>query len=124
MAVFTRYAKVVDAEGKQLSVREALALVNQVLDEVLAEQEGDFDADSRFAIALFEQMGVADGEFGVADVLARAKVTSVGRLAEVAPSFQKAARSDFSGPANYLPIGTLRPRDSQATTMSALGFRP
>ncbi len=51
MAIFTRYAKVVDAEGKPLSVREALALINQVLDEVLAEQEGDFDAESRFAIA-------------------------------------------------------------------------
>ncbi|MGP0091042.1 MAG: hypothetical protein ACLPKB_13945 [Xanthobacteraceae bacterium] len=82
MAVFTRYAKVVDAAGKTLSVREALALINQVLDEVLAEQEGDFDADSRFAIAWFEQFGFAEGEFGVADVLARAKVTSVAGLAE------------------------------------------
>jgi putative DNA methylase len=82
MAVYTRYAKVVDAEGKALSVREALALINQTLDEVLAEQEGDFDADSRFAIAWFEQFGFAEGEFGVADVLARAKVTSVAGLAE------------------------------------------
>lgn len=82
MAVFTRYAKVIDAAGKTLSVREALALINQVLDEVLAEQEGDFDADSRFAIAWFEQFGFAEGEFGVADVLARAKVTSVAGLAE------------------------------------------
>ncbi len=82
MAVFTRYAKVVDAEGKTLSVREALALINAVLDEVLTEQEGDFDADSRFAIAWFEQFGFAEGEFGIADVLARAKVTSVAGLAE------------------------------------------
>ncbi|EQD74827.1 hypothetical protein B1A_04281, partial [mine drainage metagenome] len=43
MAVYTRYAKVLDAEGKPLSVREALALINQTLDEALAEQEGDFD---------------------------------------------------------------------------------
>jgi putative DNA methylase len=80
MAVFTRYGKVLDAEGRPLTVREALALINQVLDETLAEQEGDFDADSRFAIAWFEQHGFAEGEFGVADVLARAKNTSVDGL--------------------------------------------
>jgi putative DNA methylase len=82
MAVFTRFEAVIDAEGRSLSVREALALINQVLDEVLAEQEGDFDADSRFAIAWFEQSGFAEGEFGVADVLARAKVTSVQGLVQ------------------------------------------
>jgi putative DNA methylase len=82
MGVYTRYAKVLDAEGKPVPVREALALINQVLDETLAEQEGDFDADSRFAIAWFEQQGFDEGEFGVADVLARAKVTSVSGLAE------------------------------------------
>jgi putative DNA methylase len=77
MAVYTRFAKVLDAEGKPVPVRDALALINQVLDETLAEQEGDFDADSRFAIAWFEQHGFAEGEFGVADVLARAKNTAV-----------------------------------------------
>jgi putative DNA methylase len=80
MGVYTRYTKVLDAEGKVVSVREALALINQVLDETLAEQEGDFDADSRFALAWFEQQGFAEGEFGVADVLARAKNTSVDGL--------------------------------------------
>jgi putative DNA methylase len=80
MAVYTRYSKVLDAEGKPLRVRDALALINQVLDETLAEQEGDFDADSRFALAWFEQHGFAEGEFGVADVLARAKNTSVQGL--------------------------------------------
>jgi putative DNA methylase len=82
MAVYTRYAKVVDAEGNSVTVREALALINQTLDEVLAEQEGDFDADSRWAVAWFEQMGFDEGEFGVADVLARAKVTAVSSLAD------------------------------------------
>ena len=67
MAVYTRYAKVLDAEGKSLSVREALALINQTLDEALAEQEGDFDADSRWALAWFEQSGFAEGEYGVAE---------------------------------------------------------
>ena len=71
MAVFTRYEKVLDAEGKPLSVREALALINQTLDEVLAEQEGDFDADSRWALAWFEQSGFAEGEYGVAETFSK-----------------------------------------------------
>jgi putative DNA methylase len=82
MAVYTRYAKVLDAEGKPVPVREALALINQVLDEVLAEQEGDFDADSRWALAWFEQHGFEPGEFGVAETLSKAKNTSIDGLAE------------------------------------------
>ena len=56
MAVYTRYAKVLDAEGKDVPVRDALALINQVLDEVLTEQECDFDADSRFALSCSSSM--------------------------------------------------------------------
>jgi putative DNA methylase len=82
MAIFTRYSKVLDAEGKQVSVREALALINQTLDEVLAEQEGDFDADTRWALVWFEQHGFAEGEFGVAEQLSKAKNTSVQGLTE------------------------------------------
>jgi putative DNA methylase len=82
MAVFTTFAKVLDTEGKPLTVRDALAAINKVLDEALAEQEGDLDADSRFALAWFEQYGFGEGEFGVADVLARAKVTAVDGLVE------------------------------------------
>jgi len=77
MAIFTRYARVLDAGGKPLTVREALALINQTLDEALAEQEGDFDADSRWALAWFEQLGFAEGEYGVAEVLSKAKATSI-----------------------------------------------
>ncbi len=82
MAVYTRYAKVLDVEGKPLSVREALALINQTLDEALAEQEGDFDADTRWALAWFEQSGFAEGEYGVAETLSKAKNTSVQGLAD------------------------------------------
>ena len=80
MAVFTRYAKVLDAAGKAMSVREALALINQALDEALAEQEGDFDADTRWALAWFEQHGFAEGEYGVAETLSKAKNTSVAGM--------------------------------------------
>lgn len=62
-----------DAEGQPLTVRAALALINQVLDEALAEQEGDFDADTRWALAWFEQMGFAEGEFGVAEQLSKSR---------------------------------------------------
>ncbi len=82
MAVYTRYAKVLDAEGQPLSVRAALALINQTLDEALAEQEGDFDADTRWALTWFEQMGFDEGEFGVATVLAQAKATGMDGLVE------------------------------------------
>ena len=82
MAVYTRYARVLDAAGKPVSVREALALINYTLDETLAEQEGDFDADSRWALAFFEQHGFGSGEYGVAETLSKAKNTSVGGLVE------------------------------------------
>jgi putative DNA methylase len=82
MAVYTRYARVLDAEGKPLSVREALALINQTLDEALAEQEGDFDADSRWALTWFEQSGFEDGEYGVAEQLSKSKNTSVAGMVE------------------------------------------
>src|SRR5207244_4328740 len=81
MAVYTRYSKVLDAEGKPLTVREALALINQTLDEALAEQEGDFDADTRWALTWFEHSGFADGEYGVAEQLSKSKNTSVQAMA-------------------------------------------
>ena len=64
MSVYTRYARVVDAGGNALSVREALSLINQMLDEVLAQQESDFDADSRWALVWFGEHGFEDGSFG------------------------------------------------------------
>ena len=82
MAVYTRYAKVLDAEGNALSVREALVLINQTLDETLAQQEGDFDADSRWALAWFEQSGFAEGDYGIAETLSKAKNTSVDGMVE------------------------------------------
>ena len=82
MAVYTRYAKVLDAEGKPVSVRDALALINQTLDETLAEQEGEFDADTRWALAWFEQQGFGEGEYGVAEMLSKAKNTSIAGIAQ------------------------------------------
>lgn len=82
VAVYTRFSQVIDAAGNRLSVREALALVNQVLDEVLAEQEGDFDPETRWALAWFEQQAFNEGDYGVADTLSKAKNTSVAGMVE------------------------------------------
>ena len=114
MAVYTRYAKVLDATGNPVSVREALALINQTLDEVLAEQEGDFDADSRWALAWFEQHGFEAGEYGVAETLSKAKNTSVGGLAEAGIVESKAGRARLLKPAE-LPADWDPMHDSRLT---------
>lgn len=80
MAVFSGYSRVVEADGSPMSVRAALGLINQALDEILAEQEGEFDADTRWSIAWFEQFGSQTGEFGVAETLSKAKGTSVNGM--------------------------------------------
>jgi putative DNA methylase len=72
---------VLEPNGERLPVRTALQLINYELDAYLAEQEGTMDQDSRFAVAWFEQFGFKEGGFGQADVLARAKNTSVEGLA-------------------------------------------
>ena len=80
MAVFTRHSEVLNADGSRMSVGDALALINATLDEVLAEQEGDFDADTRWAVTWSEQFGYDEGEYGVAEQLSKAKNTSVDGL--------------------------------------------
>jgi putative DNA methylase len=100
MAVYTRYAKVLDAEGKALTVREALALINQTLDEALAEQEGDFDADSRWALTWFEQSGFDEGEYGVAEQLSKSKNTSVAGMVEAGILESKRGKVRLLAPAD------------------------
>lgn len=82
MAVFTRYTKVMETDGRPMSVRTALGLINQALDEVLAEQEAEFDSDTRWALAWFEQFGMEEGAFGVAETLSKAKNTAINGLVE------------------------------------------
>ncbi len=80
MAVFSRYDGVLEPDGSKMTVRSALARINEILDQVLNEQEGDFDATTRFALAWYRQHGYAVGTFGDADNLARARNTSVDLL--------------------------------------------
>ena len=103
MAVYTRYAKVLDAEGKALSVREALVLINQTLDETLVQQEGDFDADSRWALAWFEQFGFDEGEYGIAEILSKAKNTSVTGMVDAGILASKAGKVRLLRPEELPP---------------------
>lgn len=115
MAVFTRYSEVKDLEGRTLTVGEALALINEVLDECLAEQEGDFDADSRWAVAWYEQQGFAEGDFGIADTLSKAKNTSVGGLTDAGVVASKAGKVRLLTPAE-LPDDWSPSTDPRLTT--------
>src|SRR5439155_15860670 len=80
MGIFSGYTRVLEADGSTMGVRTALALINRTLDEILADQEGDFDSDSRFALTWFEEVGTDEDDYGRADVLARAKDTSVAGM--------------------------------------------
>jgi len=82
MAVFSRYAKVLETGGDRMGVRTALALINQVLDEVLAEQEGEYDAHTRWCIKWFEQYAHAEGPYGDAETLCKAMAVGVNGLVE------------------------------------------
>lgn len=81
MAVYSRFSKVLEADGSPMSVRSALQIINQELDLYFAEQDGELDRDSRFCVDLFSQYAFNEVKFGEADVLARAKNTSVDKLA-------------------------------------------
>lgn len=81
MAVFSRYSRILESDGKSMTVRTALQLINQTLDETLAEQEGDFDPETAWAVAWFEQFAFNDGPFGDAETLSKAKNTALNALA-------------------------------------------
>ena len=76
MAIFTRYARVLEADGSPMPVRSALVEINRTLDETLARQEGDLDPDTRFCVAWYEQYGIGERAYGEAEVLFSAKNTS------------------------------------------------
>jgi putative DNA methylase len=82
MAVFSRYSRVIEPSGEPMRVRTALGIINSVLDEVLAEQEGEFDADTRWAVKWFEQHGFEEASYGIAEVLAKATNSAVNALVD------------------------------------------
>ena len=82
MAIYSRYRQVLEADGTLMPVRTALAFINQVVDEYLADQDGAYDADTRWALAWFEQHAFNEGVYGDAETLATAKNISVQGLVE------------------------------------------
>ncbi len=82
IGIFSRHAKVLEADGSSMSVRTALQLINEALDEFLSEAEGELDADTRFAVTWFESHGYETGLFGEAETLAKARNVSVAGVAD------------------------------------------
>ena len=119
MAVFSRYAKVIETDGSPMTVRSALARINEILDQVLNEQEGDFDATTRFAIAWYRQHGYGTGKFGDADDLARARNTSVETMDRDGILTSAAGKVTLLSPANC-PTTTTSPRTSEISAWEVL----
>ncbi|MDO8432080.1 MAG: hypothetical protein Q7S58_06670 [Candidatus Binatus sp.] len=97
MAVFSRYSKVLETDGSAMTVRAALGLINHALDEVLAEQEGEYDAETRWAVAWFEQFGMTEGKFGDAETLSKAKDTAVNAMRDAGIVESKAGKVRLIG---------------------------
>jgi putative DNA methylase len=83
MAIFSRHRRVLESDGSSMKIRTALGLINQALDEVLSEQESDCDAETRWALAWFEQHQFDEGPFDDANTLANAKALSVDGLRNI-----------------------------------------
>jgi putative DNA methylase len=113
MTVFSRHAKVVEADGSAMTVQTALRLINVVLDEALAEQDAHLDAETRWALAWFQQHGLRPGPFGLAETLSKAKNTAVdglvatGIVASRAGTVRLLDRDEL--PARWDPAGGRRP---------------
>lgn len=101
MAIFSSANAVLNADDSPMSVREALIEINAALDEYLSQDEGDLDADSRFALTFFESFGYSERDFGDAEGLAKARNLSVegvaraGILRSVAGKVQLLQRSEL-----------------------------
>lgn len=80
ISVFSRYSRVREADGSDMNVKDALLLINATLDEVIGDQESDFDPDTRFAVKWYRQYGWKEENSGIADQLARSSDTTIGGL--------------------------------------------
>lgn len=90
MGVFSRYRQVLEADGKPMSVRSALQVINEEIDLYFNEQVGDLDAASRFCVDLYTQSAYNDIKYGEAEVLANAKGTSIPMMASHGVLYAKA----------------------------------
>lgn len=119
MAVFSRCKQVLEADGSPMTVRTALALINQALDEYLSEQEGEYDADTRWALAWYEQYGFNEGPYGEAETLSRAKNTSVDGLAQAGIVHARAGKVRLLR-REELPVDWQPAKDNRPTVWEAV----
>ena len=113
MAVFTRYAGVLEADDSPMTVRMALALINAELDRILSAQDADYDPWTRFAITWFETKGMDPGPYGDAETLATARGVAVegvvrAGIAEAAAAKVRLLRREELDPA-WSPETAARP---------------
>jgi len=95
MAIFSRYTAVLDADGSPMPVKTALQLINRFL------ADDDFDPDTQFCLRWFEQHRWEAGQFGEADVLARAKGTSVEGVKQSGVISASSGKVQLVRPAEY-----------------------
>ena len=107
MAVFSRYARVNEPDGERMRVRAALSLINQVLDENLAQLEGNVSADTRWCVEWYKQHGFEEGPFGTAETLSKGTDTGIDVLARAEVLKSRGGRvkllSVLEMPENYDP---------------------
>jgi putative DNA methylase len=97
MAIFSKHSAVLEADGSPMTVHSALLAINRML----IEGGDDFDSDTQFCLSWFDQLGWAAGEFGQADVLARAKGTSVERVRDAGVAEAGCGKVRLLKPAEY-----------------------
>jgi putative DNA methylase len=118
MAIFSRYAKVLESDGSPMRVRTALQLINQTLDEFLTEQEGEFDTDTRWALSWFEQYQFNEGQFGDAETLSKAKNTSIKGMVDAGILIARAGKVQLI-PREVLPDNWNPAKDSRIPVWEA-----
>ena len=101
MAVFTRFSRVLEADGSPMPVRTALGLINAELDSFLSRHEGDLDRDTRFCLEWFKQFGFSQGPFGSAEVMSKAFDTSVDGMARDGTLVSRAGRVSLTPITGY-----------------------
>lgn len=117
ISVFSRYSRVRDADGSDMSVKEALLLINQTLDEVLNEQESDFDPNTRFAVKWYKEYGWAEGQAGIADQLSRSSDTSIQSLERGGIFEAKAGKARLLSPLTILNPDTWDPAADESISI-------
>jgi putative DNA methylase len=119
MEIYSKYKSILENDGSPLPIRTALQLINQTLDEFQSEQEGEFDTDTRWAIAWYEQFQFEPGDYGQAETLSKAKNTSIQGLETAGILQAKAGKvrllQRHELPENWNPTTDDRTSDWEAT---------